>query len=38
MPRIHAWVLQRQHYWDNELSRLRQTLREDARSHSKRPA
>jgi len=26
MPRIHAWVLQRQHYWDNELSRLRQTF------------
>ncbi|HEV2620733.1 MAG TPA: tetratricopeptide repeat protein [Frateuria sp.] len=32
MPRIHAWVLRRQGYWDGELSRLRATLREDARS------
>jgi hypothetical protein len=30
MPRIHAWVLQRQHYWPNELAHLRATLREDA--------
>jgi len=34
MPRIHAWVLERQHYWDNELVRLRQTLRDDMRGHS----
>jgi tetratricopeptide (TPR) repeat protein len=34
MPRIHAWVLERQHYWDKELVRLRQTLRDDVRSHS----
>jgi len=26
MPRIHAWVLQRQKYWPKELSRLRGTL------------
>jgi hypothetical protein len=32
MPRIHAWVLRRQGYWDRELSRLRATLREDVRS------
>lgn len=30
MPRLHAWVLQRQSYWDRELDRLRATLREDA--------
>jgi len=34
MPRIHAWLLGRQHYWDKELLRLRQTLRDDMRSHS----
>jgi hypothetical protein len=33
MPALHAWVLARQHYWDKELVRLRETLREDARSH-----
>jgi tetratricopeptide (TPR) repeat protein len=32
MPRIHAWVLRRQGYWDRELSRLRATLGEDARN------
>ncbi len=30
MPRIHAWVLKREHYWAHELVRLRQTLRDDA--------
>lgn len=30
MPLLHFWVLQRQHYWDRELVRLRKTLREDA--------
>jgi tetratricopeptide (TPR) repeat protein len=30
MPRIHAWVLQRQHYWPKELARLRATLSKDA--------
>jgi len=30
MPRIHAWVLQCQHYWPKELARLRATLTEDA--------
>lgn len=34
MPRIHAWVLQRQHYWSHELAQLRTTLREDA-AHQK---
>jgi hypothetical protein len=30
MPRVHAWVLRHQGYWDRELDRLRATLREDA--------
>lgn len=30
MPRIHAWVLQRQDYWPKELAHLRATLRDDA--------
>lgn len=30
MPSIHAWVLQQQHYWPKELTRLRATLRDDA--------
>jgi len=30
MPRIHAWVLQRQHYWERETGRLRATLQADA--------
>ncbi|MGO4703363.1 tetratricopeptide repeat protein [Dyella sp. 2RAB6] len=32
MARVHAWILRRQHYWDKELVRLRQTLRSDAQS------
>lgn len=30
MPRIHAWVLSKQHYWQNELIRLRAKLEQDA--------
>ncbi|HEY3519460.1 MAG TPA: tetratricopeptide repeat protein [Rhodanobacteraceae bacterium] len=30
MPRIHAWVLERQHYWEHETARLRATLQADA--------
>ncbi|CAM5269844.1 hypothetical protein [Rhodanobacter lindaniclasticus] len=30
MPRVHAWVLQRQQYWPRELAHLRATLRDDA--------
>jgi hypothetical protein len=30
MPRLHAWVLERQHYWPKELSHLRATLHDDA--------
>jgi len=30
MKRLHAWVLQRQHYWSKELARLRDTLNKDA--------
>ncbi len=30
MPRIHAWVLERQHYWERETTRLRETLQSDA--------
>jgi tetratricopeptide (TPR) repeat protein len=36
MPRIHAWVLRRQGYWDRELARLRATLREDERQKKMR--
>lgn len=32
MPRIHAWVLQQQAYWQHEMARLRATLRQDARA------
>ncbi|WP_255367255.1 tetratricopeptide repeat protein [Dyella sp. OK004] len=32
MPRIHAWVLQHQQYWENELIRLRNTLLTDERA------
>jgi len=34
MARVHAWILRRERYWDKELVRLRQTLRDDARSRS----
>ncbi|MGB5851326.1 MAG: tetratricopeptide repeat protein [Rhodanobacter sp.] len=37
MPRVHAWVLERQHYWPNELAHLRATLRDDA-AHQARTA
>jgi protein O-mannosyl-transferase len=37
VPRIHAWVLQRQHYWPKELARLRATLNEDALHQSTHP-
>jgi hypothetical protein len=30
MPRLHAWVLQRQQYWPHELARLQATLQQDA--------
>lgn len=30
MPRLHAWVLQRQEYWPHELARLHATLEKDA--------
>lgn len=32
MPRVHAWVLEREHYWPNELAHLRATLQRDAAS------
>lgn len=32
MPRIHAWVLQHQQYWEKELIRLRNTLLADERA------
>jgi hypothetical protein len=37
LPRVHAWVLQRQQYWPKELARLRATLRDDA-MHQKHTA
>ncbi|MGH7487946.1 MAG: tetratricopeptide repeat protein, partial [bacterium] len=30
MRRVHAWVLERQHYWQHETTRLRSTLAADA--------
>ncbi|GLQ50371.1 hypothetical protein GCM10010872_18200 [Dyella flava] len=30
MPRLHAWVLQRQQYWPREMAHLRVTLQRDA--------
>lgn len=30
VTRLHAWVLQRQHYWTKEQTRLRDTLNNDA--------
>jgi hypothetical protein len=30
MPSVHAWVLERQHYWPDELAHLRDTLNKDA--------
>lgn len=36
MQRIHAWVLQRQHYWQKELTRLRATLRDDAAKQARK--
>lgn len=35
MPRIHAWVLHQQGYWEGEEERLRATLLEDARNPGK---
>lgn len=36
MPRVHAWVLRRQHYWDIELEHLRNTLLTDQRTQGAR--
>lgn len=36
MPRVHAWVLERQQYWPKELSTLRHTLRGDLEAQAKR--
>lgn len=35
MPRIHAWVLRQQHYWQRETARLRATLTTDATARAK---
>ncbi len=32
MPAIHAWLLRRQHYWENEFKALRSAMRADATS------
>jgi tetratricopeptide (TPR) repeat protein len=34
MPTVHEWVLARQHYWQNELARLRLQLTLDANADS----
>jgi hypothetical protein len=38
MSRLHAWVMQHQHYWDRELARLRNTLLADQRAKRADPA
>jgi tetratricopeptide (TPR) repeat protein len=40
MPMLHAWVLERQHYWSRETARLRTTLQTDAagKARAKRTA
>jgi len=35
MPRLHAWVLERQHYWPHELDHLRRQLILDAAAGSR---
>ncbi|GAP65022.1 hypothetical protein MBSD_n0310 [Mizugakiibacter sediminis] len=35
MPQLHAWVLERQRYWEHELARMRTNLREDALAASR---
>ncbi|MEO6968477.1 MAG: tetratricopeptide repeat protein [Rhodanobacteraceae bacterium] len=35
MPRVHAWVLERQHYWKHETARLRATLMADVAAEAK---
>jgi len=37
MPRIHAWVLQKQGYWEDELRHLRHTLVDDSSTQSPPP-
>lgn len=34
MSRIHVWVLQKQHYWQNETTRLRAILQRDIALHT----
>jgi hypothetical protein len=34
MPTVHEWVLSRQHYWQDELARLRRQLIIDASARS----
>lgn len=37
MPRVHAWVLEKQGYWEAELRQLRHTLTDDASTQSPPP-
>jgi hypothetical protein len=37
MPKLHAWVLARQHYWENEISHLRATLAADVAAQTRQP-
>jgi hypothetical protein len=37
MQRIHAWLLEREQYWPNELARLRAALAADASFRTKVP-
>jgi hypothetical protein len=38
MPRVHAWVMKRQHYWEHELVRLRDTLHTDMLDRQQNPS
>ncbi len=37
MPRLHAWILKRQHYWENETAHLRESLTTDAQAKQQVP-
>ena len=37
MPKLHAWVLAHQHYWEHEVAQLRATLAADAAAQARQP-
>jgi hypothetical protein len=38
MPKLHAWVLAHQHYWEHEMAHLRTTLAADAATQARPPS